>query len=71
LKVCEEIAEMIKNKGCMKPLDVECIYNKITHIEAKMRQCHDKYAGTKTGNGLKESGPMAYKDKVSECIYNI
>ena len=31
LKVCEEIAEMIKNKECKKPLDAECVYNKITH----------------------------------------
>jgi hypothetical protein len=69
LKVCEEIAEMIKNKGCKKPLDADCVYNKITHIESKMRQCHDQYAGTKTGNGLKESDPMAYEDKVSECLY--
>ena len=70
LKVCEEIAEMIKHKGCKKPLDAECIYNKITYIEAKMRQFHDQYAGMKTGNGLKESNPMASKDKVSACVYN-
>ena len=31
LKVCEEIAEMIKNKGCKKPLDADCVYNKIIH----------------------------------------
>jgi hypothetical protein len=61
---------MIKNKGCKKPLDAVCVYNKITHIESKMRQCHDQYAGTKTGNGLKESDPMAYQDKVSECLYH-
>ena len=47
LKVCEEIAEMIKNKGCKKPF-----------IEGKMRQCNDQYAGRKAGNGLKESEPM-------------
>ena len=34
-----------------------------------MRQCRDQYARTKTGNGLKESDPMAYEDKVSECLY--
>ena len=56
---------MIKNKGWKKPLDAKCVYNKITPTEAKMTQCHDQYAGTKTGNGLKESDPMAYEDKVS------
>jgi hypothetical protein len=25
---------MIKSKGCLKPLDAECIYNKIMHSEA-------------------------------------
>ena len=70
LKVCEEIAEMIKNKGCKKPLDADCVYNKIMHIESKMRQCHDQYARTNTGNGLKESDPMAYEVKVSECLYH-
>ena len=70
LKVCEEIAEMIKNKGCKKPLDPDCVYNKITHVESKMRHCRDQFAGTKTGNGLKESDPMAYEDKVSECLYH-
>jgi hypothetical protein len=34
MKVCEEIAQMIKSKGCLKPLDAECIYNKIMHSEA-------------------------------------
>lgn len=52
------------------PLNAECIYKKIMHINAKMRQCHDECAGTKTRNGLKGSDPMAYKDKVSEYIYN-
>jgi hypothetical protein len=28
-KVCEDIAEMIRNKGGKKPLGAECIYNKI------------------------------------------
>jgi hypothetical protein len=32
MKVCEEIAQMIKSKGCLKLLDAECVYNKIMHI---------------------------------------
>ena len=37
VKVCEEIAGMKTNKGCKKSLDAECVYNKVTHVEAKMR----------------------------------
>jgi len=63
-KVCEEIVKLLHQKGCRKQVDSLTIYNKIQHIEGKMRQCYDQYAGTKTGNGLKESDPMAYQDKV-------
>jgi hypothetical protein len=63
-KVCQEIADMLRGKGCRKTIDAMTIYNKIQHIEGKMRQCYDQYARTKTGNGLKESDPMAYEDKV-------
>lgn len=63
-KVCEEIVNLLHQKGCRKQVDSLTIYNKIQHIEGKMRQCYDQYAGTKTGNGLKESDPMAYQDKV-------
>jgi len=69
MKVCEEIAQMIKSKGCLKLLDAECVYNKITHIEAKMRQCHDQYASTKTGNGPKETDLAVYEDTVSSFSY--
>ena len=40
------------------------MYNKINHIEQKMKSCHDGYAGTKTGHGVKESDPMGYEEKV-------
>ena len=63
-KVCQEIVDMLCGKGCHKPIDAMIIYNKIQHIEGKMRQCYNQYAGTKTGNGLKEINPIAYKDKV-------
>jgi hypothetical protein len=63
-KVCHEIVDMLCGKGCRKSVDVLTIYNKIQHIEGKMRQCYIQYAGTKMGNGLKESDPMAYEDKV-------
>ena len=38
-KVCEEIVELLPQKGCRKQVDVATIYNKIQHIEGKMRQC--------------------------------
>lgn len=60
LKVCEEIVEIIKNKGCKKPLNAECVYNKIAHMERKLKKSHDQYGRIKTGNGLKESDQMAY-----------
>jgi len=69
-KVCEEIAEMLRHKEFCKPVDTMTIYNKIQHIEGKMRQCYGQYVGTKTGNGLKESNPMAYEDKVLCHIHN-
>jgi hypothetical protein len=40
------------------------IYNKIQHIEVKMRQCYDQYEGTKTENRQKKSKPMSCEDKV-------
>ena len=40
------------------------MYNKITHIEQKMKPFHDGYAGMKTGYGVKASDPMGYEEKV-------
>ena len=40
-KVCEEIAELLHQKGCRKQVDAA------QHTEGKMRQCYDQYAGTK------------------------
>jgi hypothetical protein len=52
-KVCREIADMLRGKGCCKQVDTMTIYNKIQHIEGKMRQCYEQYDGTKMGNGQK------------------
>ena len=49
--------------------DAMAIYNKIQHIEGKLRQCYNQYAGTKTGNGLKKNDPMAYEDKVTSLVF--
>ena len=68
LKVCEEIASMLSSKGTKNTWKGENVYNKIQHIEQKMKSCHDGFAGTKTGHGLKESDPMGYDDKVSFVV---
>jgi hypothetical protein len=65
MKVCEEIAHMLSTKQTKNKWKGENVYNKIQHIEQKMKSCHDGFAGTKTGHGLKETDPMGYEDKVS------
>jgi hypothetical protein len=67
-KVCEEIAIMLSTKGTKNKWKGENVYNKIQHIEQKMKSCHDGFAGTKTGHGLKETDPMGYDDKVSPVV---
>jgi hypothetical protein len=65
MKVCEEIASMLSMKETRNKWKGENVYNKIQHIEQKMKSCHDGFAGTKTGHGLKETDPLGYEDKVS------
>jgi YHS domain-containing protein len=70
MKVCEELASYLKRKGIRSDWTGENVYNKIQHVEQKMKACHDGYVGTKTGAGLKETDPMGYEEKVSclRCI---
>jgi hypothetical protein len=70
MKVCEELASYLKRKGIRSYWTGENVYNKIQHVEQKMKACHDGYVGTKTGAGLKETDPMGYEEKVSclRCI---
>jgi hypothetical protein len=62
MKVCEELASYLKRKGIRSDWTGENVYNKIQHVEQKMKACHDGYVGTKTGAGLKEMDPMGYED---------
>jgi hypothetical protein len=68
MKVCDEIASMLSSKRNRNKWKGENVYDKIQHIEQKMKSCHDGFAGTKTDHGLKESDPMEYKDKVSFVV---
>jgi hypothetical protein len=65
MKVCEDVARWINSKGVKNTWKGDNVYNKICHMESKVKSCHDGYAGTKTGHGVKESDPMGYEDNVS------
>lgn len=65
MKVCEDVARLINSKGVKNNWKGDNVYNKICHMEGKVKSCHDGYAGTKTGHGVKESDPMGYEDNVS------
>jgi hypothetical protein len=41
MKVCEEIASMLSSKGTKNKWKGENVYNKIQHIEQKMKSCHN------------------------------